>query len=208
MIWKAAGSSAEALRFLIPTQSRNSRFRAANTTLRLRNAARQRGDIAKSGTKDFHGALWEFFRNDVLNANGFFRNETSQPRPVLKQNQFGFDLGGPIRKEKLLFFTSYQGTRQRSGVDGNCSSQINVPPITDDRSAEALGALRRPTRRGSNTDWKHSGGTRQSAGPYWSRHRGRRLKYQSRGAGAAANEVVERRVRHPHAPDHGSVQAL
>jgi hypothetical protein len=77
--------------------------------------------ITKSGTKDFHGGLWEFFRNDGLNANSFFRNKTSQPRPVLKQNQFGFDLGGPIRKDKLLFFTSYQGTRQRNGIDANCS---------------------------------------------------------------------------------------
>src|SRR6266852_8407087 len=106
-----------------------------------RNAGANVDVITKSGTKDFHGALWEFFRNDVLNANSFFRNKTNQPRPVLKQNQFGFDLGGPIRKDKLLFFTSYQGTRQRNGVDFNCSSQINVPPITDDRSREALGAL-------------------------------------------------------------------
>jgi len=97
--------------------------------------------ITKSGTRDFHGGLWEFFRNDVLNANSFFRNTTHQPRPVLKQNQFGFDLAGPIRKDKLLFFTSYQGTRQRNGIDFNCSSQVNMPPITDDRSKEALGML-------------------------------------------------------------------
>ena len=77
-----------------------------------RNAGANVDLITKSGTKDFHGGLWEFFRNDVLNANSFFRNKTSQPRPVLKENQFGFDLGGPIKKDKLLFFTSYQGTRQ------------------------------------------------------------------------------------------------
>jgi hypothetical protein len=106
-----------------------------------RNAGANVDLITKSGTKDFHGGLWEFFRNDVLNANSFFRNNTSQPRPVLKENQFGFDLGGPIKKDKLLFFTSYQGTRQRNGVDGNCASQINVPPITDNRSREALGAI-------------------------------------------------------------------
>ncbi len=174
-----------------------------------RNAGANVDVITKSGTKDFHGALWEFFRNDVLNANGFFRNKTSQPRPVLKQNQFGFDLGGPIRKEKLLFFTSYQGTRQRNGVDGNCSSQINVPPITDDRSAEALGALFAGQRGAVQTQiGSILAGPGNPPVPDWSRHRGRRLKYQSRGAGAAANEVVERRVRHPHAPDHGSVQAL
>jgi Carboxypeptidase regulatory-like domain len=106
-----------------------------------RNAGANVDVITKSGTKDFHGGLWEFFRNDLLNANSFFRNKTSQPRPVLKQNQFGFDLSGPIRKDKLLFFTSYQGTRQRNGVDAGCSSQINVPPITDNRSREALGTL-------------------------------------------------------------------
>jgi len=106
-----------------------------------RNAGANVDVITKSGTKDFHGALWEFFRNDVLNANSFFRNKTSQPRPVLKENQFGFDLGGPVKKDKLLFFTSYQGTRQRNGIDGNCASQINVPSITDNRSREALGAL-------------------------------------------------------------------
>ena len=106
-----------------------------------RNAGANVDVITNSGTKDFHGAVWEFFRNDALNANSFFRNTTNQPRPVLKQNQFGFDLGGPIKKDKLLFFTSYQGTRQRNGVDANCSSQINVPPITDNRSREALGAL-------------------------------------------------------------------
>jgi hypothetical protein len=106
-----------------------------------RNAGANVDVITKSGTKDFHGGLWEFFRNDVLNANSFFRNKTSQPRPILKQNQFGFDLDGPIKKDKLLFFASYQGTRQRNGVDSNCASQINVPPITDNRSQEALGAL-------------------------------------------------------------------
>ena len=106
-----------------------------------RNAGANVDVITKSGTKDFHGGLWEFFRNDLLNANSFFRNKTSQPRPVLKQNQFGFDLSGPIRKDKLLSFTSYQGTRQRNGADAGCSSQINVPPITDNRSREALGTL-------------------------------------------------------------------
>ena len=58
-----------------------------------RNAGANVDVITKSGTKDFHGALWEFFRNDALNANGFFRNKTKQPRPVLKQNQFGFAFG-------------------------------------------------------------------------------------------------------------------
>ena len=106
-----------------------------------RNAGANVDVVTRSGTTDFHGGAWEFFRNDALDANTFFRNRTGQARPVLKQNQFGFDLGGPIRKEKLLFFISYQGTRQRNGVDANCSSQINSPPISNDRSPAALGQL-------------------------------------------------------------------
>ena len=106
-----------------------------------RNAGANVDLVTKGGGNDFHGALWEFLRNDDLNANTFFRNATNQPRPVLKQNQFGFDFGGPIRKDKLFFFTSYQGTRQRNGIDVNCSSSINTPAFTDDRSAAALGSL-------------------------------------------------------------------
>jgi hypothetical protein len=106
-----------------------------------RNAGANVDLVTKGGGNDFHGALWEFLRNDALNANTFFRNATDQPKPVLKQNQFGFDFGGPIKKEKLFFFTSYQGTRQRNGIDVNCSSSINTPALTDDRSAGALGSL-------------------------------------------------------------------
>jgi len=106
-----------------------------------RNAGANVELVTKGGGNAFHGALWEFLRNDDLNANTFFRNETGQSRPVLKQNQFGFDFGGPVRKDKLFFFTSYQGTRQRNGIDVNCSSSINTPALTDDRSAAALGAL-------------------------------------------------------------------
>src|SRR5215467_2277790 len=63
-----------------------------------RNAGANVDVITKGGSNDLHGAAWEFFRNEDLNANTFFRNATGQPRPVLKQNQFGFDLGGPIRR--------------------------------------------------------------------------------------------------------------
>jgi hypothetical protein len=106
-----------------------------------RNAGANVDVVTKGGSNDFHGAAWEFFRNDDLNANTFFRNSTKQSRPVLKQNQFGFDLGGPLRRDKLFFFTSYQGTRQRNGLDLSCSSSVTSPPITNDRSAAALGQL-------------------------------------------------------------------
>jgi Carboxypeptidase regulatory-like domain/TonB dependent receptor len=106
-----------------------------------RNAGANVDVITKGGTNDFHGAVWEFFRNEDLNANTYFRNAADQSRPVLKQNQFGFDLGGPIKRDKLFFFTSYQGTRQRNGLDPNCSSSVTSPPITNDRSAAALGQI-------------------------------------------------------------------
>ena len=106
-----------------------------------RNAGANVNVVTKGGTNDFHGTVFEFFRNDVLNANDFFRNSARQPRGVLKQNQFGFTLGGPIVKDKLMFFGSYQGTRQRNGVSGGATSNIFSPAFTNDRSRAALGAM-------------------------------------------------------------------
>jgi Carboxypeptidase regulatory-like domain len=73
--------------------------------------------VTKSGTNDFHGSLWEFFRNTDLNANNFFNNLHGAPRGALDQNQFGGVFGGPVKKDKLFFFVSYQETRQKNGVD-------------------------------------------------------------------------------------------
>lgn len=106
-----------------------------------RNAGANVNVITKSGTNEFHGNVFEFFRNDVLNANEFFRNKVGQPRGVLKQNQFGFTFGGPIVKDKLLFFGSYQGMRQRNGVGGGGTSSFFSPAFTNDRSPAALGKL-------------------------------------------------------------------
>jgi outer membrane receptor protein involved in Fe transport len=95
-----------------------------------RNAGANVDVLTKAGTNSWHGNVWEYFRNEALNANDFFRNETGAPRAVLRQNQFGFTLGGPIKKDKLLFFTSYQGTRQQNGIDPNCSSSVVLPALT------------------------------------------------------------------------------
>jgi Carboxypeptidase regulatory-like domain/TonB dependent receptor/TonB-dependent Receptor Plug Domain len=102
--------------------------------------------ITKSGGSDYHGTAFEFFRNSVLNANDFFRNQVRQPRPVLNQNAFGFVLGGPIKKDKLFFFGSYQGMRQVNGLAAGqvrvaCSATLISPPLTNDRTAGALGTL-------------------------------------------------------------------
>jgi hypothetical protein len=65
----------------------------------------------KSGTNQFHGSAFEFFRNDVLNANSWSNNLFGAPKPKLRWNQFGGSIGGPIMKDKLFFFTDYQGLR-------------------------------------------------------------------------------------------------
>jgi TonB dependent receptor len=98
--------------------------------------------ITKAGGNAFHGTFFEFFRNEALNASDYFLNRA----PVLKENQFGFAFGGPIKKDKLLFFSSYQGTRQSNGAASGqsrvaCSASLNEPPLTDDRSQPALGRL-------------------------------------------------------------------
>jgi carboxypeptidase family protein/TonB-dependent receptor-like protein len=106
-----------------------------------RNAGANVDVVTKGGTNEYHGTAWEYFRNNDMNANTFFGNSHDQPRAILKQNQFGGDFGGPIKRDKLQFFTSYQGTRQKNGLDLNCSSTIQEMPLTNDRSAAALGAL-------------------------------------------------------------------
>ena len=96
--------------------------------------------VTKSGTNAFHGDLFEFLRNTDLDANDFFLNRAHRPRPVLNQNQFGGTFGGPIRKDKIFFFGSYQGTRQKNGVS-SVTNLTTLPPLTNDRSAAAIGSL-------------------------------------------------------------------
>ena len=67
--------------------------------------------ITRSGTNRFHGALWEFFRNDIFDATNYFAAKTEP----LKQNQFGGTFGGPIRKDKTFFFAYYEGLSQPPG---------------------------------------------------------------------------------------------
>ena len=65
----------------------------------------------KSGTNNFHGDIWEFFRNDVLNANSWSNNFNGNPRAPVRWNMFGGTIGGPVIKNKLFFFADYQGQR-------------------------------------------------------------------------------------------------
>ncbi len=97
--------------------------------------------VSKAGSNRFHGAVWEFFRNNALDANDFFLNQNHQAKPVMNQNQFGGALGGPIRKDKTFFFISYQGSVQRNGDAAGSLVSTFLPPLTNNRSAAALGAL-------------------------------------------------------------------
>lgn len=72
----------------------------------------------RSGANELHGQLFEFFRNDVLDARNFFTFNSTKP-PPFKRNQFGGQLGGPIVKEKAFFFFSYDALRQRQRVNLN-----------------------------------------------------------------------------------------
>jgi hypothetical protein len=96
--------------------------------------------VTKTGTNAIHGSAFEFFRNDALNANEWFRNRTNQPKGVLKQNQFGGTLGGPIQKDRTFYFFSYQGTRQTNGIS-SASTRTTFLPVLGDRSSAALGRL-------------------------------------------------------------------
>jgi hypothetical protein len=75
----------------------------------------------KSGTNQFHGSAFEFFRNTVLNSNDFFLKQAQaasggNERAAFDQNQFGATLGGPIKKDKFFFFFSYRGTRSKNAA--------------------------------------------------------------------------------------------
>src|SRR5262249_5836114 len=107
----------------------------------------------KSGTNDYHGNLFEFLRNDALDAQPWGNNRTKALNPLakiakskLRQNVFGGTLGGPIRKNKLFFFVDYQGIIQRTGGGGSIAvapaawrtrdlSSLGVPQ-PDPRSAD------------------------------------------------------------------------
>jgi hypothetical protein len=107
----------------------------------------------KSGTNDLHGGVYEYHQTSGWDANQFFLNAASLPRPPLHRNTFGGTLGGPIKQNKLFFFGSYQGQRVTDATNGS-TEFANVPctqqgtptnPTTvclsDDRSAATLAAV-------------------------------------------------------------------
>src|SRR5437762_1472109 len=70
----------------------------------------------RSGSNSVHGSVYEFLRNDTLDANNFFSNAFGAPKPVRKRNQFGGSLGGPLIPNKTFWFGAYEGLREREGI--------------------------------------------------------------------------------------------
>src|SRR5580704_11354062 len=109
--------------------------------------------LTKSGTNDLHGGAYEYHQSTGLAANPFFYNAAGIPRQPLHRNIFGGTLGGPILKNKLFFFGSYQGQRVSDSTNGS-TSFVNVPCteqgtpsnptqvcLSSDRSAATLAAV-------------------------------------------------------------------
>ncbi len=84
--------------------------------------------VTRSGTNQYHGELYEFLRNNILNANSFFSNAAGLPQPHLTRNDFGVTAGGPIFKNKTFFFFDFNGIRALTGAT---SSEAGVPDAAE-----------------------------------------------------------------------------
>src|ERR1700685_2808383 len=106
-----------------PTPDSIAEFRVITNTFDAeygRNSGSVVNVITKSGTNNFHGDLFEYFRNTILDAQGYFNSTRRQ----WNQNQFGGTIGGPVKKDNSFFFVSYEGRRIRQGIPGDV---LNVP---------------------------------------------------------------------------------
>ncbi|HEX8920107.1 MAG TPA: carboxypeptidase-like regulatory domain-containing protein, partial [Pyrinomonadaceae bacterium] len=93
-----------------------------------RNPGAQVNVVLKSGSNQFHGSAYEFFRNGALDARNYFAPR-DQPAPKYQRNQFGFSLGGPVRRDRTFFFADYEGTRASEGI----TRVTNVPTLAERR---------------------------------------------------------------------------
>ncbi|MBN2242207.1 MAG: carboxypeptidase regulatory-like domain-containing protein, partial [Acidobacteria bacterium] len=84
--------------------------------------------VTKSGTNDFHGTVYEYFRNSVMDARNYF-DVPSQKKPSFKRNNFGVSLGGPIKKEKAFFFFNYEGLRASTGTTSRAVVPTSLPEL-------------------------------------------------------------------------------
>jgi hypothetical protein len=93
--------------------------------------------VTRSGTNEFHGTLFDYFRNDVLDANDWFANANRLKKPALRQNDFGGVLGGPIVKNRLFFFFAYEGLRLRQ-------PQVSIVDVPSLQARQAAPPALRP----------------------------------------------------------------
>ena len=103
---------------LVPTQDAVQEFKIQTNNLGAEFGRFAGGVInmaTKSGSNQFHGSAYEFLRNKVLNSNTFFNNASGIGTPPFVQNQWGANIGGPIVKDSVFFFSSYESYRQRQG---------------------------------------------------------------------------------------------
>lgn len=161
-----------------PTPDAIEEFRVISNTFDAeygRNSGAVVNVITKSGTNQWHGDIYEYFRNTLLNAQGYFNTV----KPQENQNQFGGTFGGPLKKDRTFFFTSYEGRRVRQGISGQT---VFVPTpderngvfdltnyggpfgggITDQFTADALNG-----RTGCTSAINAAGGTTPAAGVSW-----------------------------------------
>ena len=115
----------------------------------------------KSGTNSIHGTVWEFFRNDKLDAADYFENNTGQPKGKLRQNQFGASFGGPIIKNRVFIFGDFEGFRRVQGQaeNGNVPTKLmrdsgytNLSEILGFNSGTRTDALGRTIPKGTILD--------------------------------------------------------
>lgn len=98
--------------------------------------------VSKTGTNEFHGTVYEYFQNDKLIANEFFLNRAGVARPLLRRNEGGVTVGGPILKNRTFFFGSYQATRARTSFVDSANKILRLPKaLTDDRSDAGINAF-------------------------------------------------------------------
>jgi hypothetical protein len=123
-----------------PTINTVSEFKVDNSTFSAeygRNSGAIVDIATRSGTNDFHGEVYEFLRNNALDARNFF-NPTPIAQAPFKRNQFGASGGGPIVKNRAFFFLAYEGLRQRQGIP------LSTRVLSDDDRANAL-VINNPT---------------------------------------------------------------
>jgi outer membrane receptor protein involved in Fe transport len=106
-----------------------------------RNAGGIISTVVKSGTNELHGSLYEYLRNDAFNANTFFNNANGVPRPILKRNQFGASVGGPVfipkvinGKDRVFWFVGWQSQRQTALVQNPSVVTYTPRELTGDFS--------------------------------------------------------------------------